>query len=66
MDSAQNRPFSGYTTAQLKMMVDSNSVSINSMPDVKAAMIAEIARREKVAAGDLSVATPSERLRLQK
>jgi hypothetical protein len=57
MDSAQNRPFPSYTTAQLKAQL------VECYNEAKAA---EIARREKVAAGDLSVATPSERLRLQK
>lgn len=57
MDSAfATAPYSGYTTDQLRQMV--------SRPSANAAkMWAEIERRERVAAGDVSVMTPGERLR---
>ena len=51
-----SRPFPGYTTAQLKVIV--------AIGGAEAAVVAEIARREQVAAGDMSVATPAERLRV--
>lgn len=56
MDSAfKAAPFSGYTTDELRQMV--------SKPSSKAReMWAEIDRREAVAAGDLTRATPAERL----
>jgi hypothetical protein len=47
-------PYQGYTLAQLKVSVDAGSGS--------AKMVAEIARREAVEAGDMSVSTPGERL----
>ncbi len=57
MDSAfATAPYSGYTTDQLRQMVSRPSANAR-------AMWAEIDRREKVAAGDMSVMTPGERLR---
>jgi len=57
MDSAfETAPYSGYTTDQLRQMVSRPSANAR-------AMWAEIDRREAVAAGDLSRATPGERLR---
>jgi sporulation-control protein spo0M len=57
MDSAfKAAPYSGYTTDELRQMV--------SRPSAKAReMWAEIDRRERVAAGDVSVMTAAERLR---
>lgn len=48
-------PYPAYTTAQLQAAVDAGRGNEK--------MVGEIARRAKVAAGDLSVATPGERLR---
>lgn len=56
MDSAfKTAAYSGYTTDQLRQMVSRPSANAR-------AMWAEIDRRERVAAGDMSVATPGERL----
>lgn len=56
MDSAfPTAAYPGYTTDQLRTMA---LTSVNAPK-----MLAEIARRERVAAGDMSVATPGERLR---
>jgi hypothetical protein len=49
-------PYPGYTSAEL---IDAAFLS-----PFGAEMRAEVARREKVAAGDLSVATAGERLRI--
>ena len=58
MDSAfKSRPFAGYTTQQLR------DIASGETEGTRRQMEAEIARREKVAAGDESVMTPSERLR---
>lgn len=51
-------PFPGYTTEQLEQFL-----SGPNDPAVADRMRAEIARRERVAAGDRSVMTPGERLR---
>lgn len=60
MDSAfKSRPFAGYTTEQLRQYC----IGVGRESDNRNAMIAEVARREKVTAGDVSVMTPSERLR---
>ena len=53
-----NAAFPGYTLAELRKMVAEGSTNPK--------MIAEIARREAVAAGDLSRATPGERLRINR
>lgn len=55
MDNASSRPFAGYTLADLRLAVLRGYGTL--------AMIAEIERREAVAAGDLSKMTPSEKLR---
>ena len=56
MDSAfATAPYSGYTTDQLRVMAQTSANA--------AKMLAEIDRRERVAAGDVSVMTPGERLR---
>lgn len=56
MDSAfKTAAYSGYTTDQLRQMVSRPSASAR-------AMWAEIDRRERVAAGDVSVMTAGERL----
>jgi hypothetical protein len=55
MDNAFNRPFSGYTLADLKVFVAAGKGND--------AMVAEVARRDAVAAGDLSKMLPGERLR---
>ncbi len=51
-----SRPFPGFTTLQLKSFVTAGTATD--------ATVAEIARREQVASGDMSVATPAERLRV--
>lgn len=59
MDNAfKSRPFPGYTLAELVAKVEAG----NQDPR----MVAEIARRKAVAAGDVSQMTPSERLRARK
>lgn len=58
MDNYSNfntAPFTSYTTVELKASVEAGRGNEK--------MINEIARREKVLAGDYSVATPGERLR---
>lgn len=55
MDNAFNRPFSGYTLKDLQAAVAAGRGT--------AAMTAEVARREAVAAGDYSKMTSGERLR---
>lgn len=58
-DSAfQSAPFPAYTTAHLREIADNMLV-----PETGAKMRAEIERREKRDAGDVSVMTPAERLR---
>ena len=52
----KSAPFAAYTSAELQ-------AAINRGEDPRLAMRFEIARREKVAAGDVSVMTPGERLR---
>lgn len=61
-------PYPSMTTAELKACVAAylagTQSSIWGMTDAKAVIMTdEIARREKVAAGDVSVMTPGERLR---
>lgn len=57
MDAAiKYRPYPSYTTAELLRL------AANGHP-ASDAMLAEIARRQKVAAGDISVMFPTERLR---
>ena len=57
MDSAfATAAYPGYTTDELRQMVSRPSANAR-------AMWAEIERRERVAAGDVSVMTPGERLR---
>jgi hypothetical protein len=56
MDNAfSGRAFPGFTTAQLKTAVAEGRGTEK--------MVAEIARREAVASGDMSKASPAERLR---
>lgn len=55
MDAAFNRPFPGYTLDQLR-----HAAAAGNATD---AMIAEVARREAVAAGDVAKMLPHERLR---
>lgn len=55
MDSGQSRPFNGFTLAQLKAKVAEIGDRASET------MLAEIARREAVAAGDTSLMTQSER-----
>ena len=57
MDAAiKHRPYPSYTTAELRRLVADKHPASD-------AMLAEIARRQKVAAGDISVMFPTERLR---
>ncbi|RUW96608.1 hypothetical protein EOA27_38575 [Mesorhizobium sp. M2A.F.Ca.ET.037.01.1.1] len=49
-------PYGSYTTATLRVWAEQEGVDT-------APYLAEIARREAVAAGDVSVMTPGERLR---
>jgi hypothetical protein len=49
--------YPGYTTDQLRKMMETSHL------EVKMRMSDEILRRERVAAGDVSVMTPGERLR---
>ena len=57
MDAALTpRPFAGYTLKELEAYIASGRGT--------EVMIAEVARRKAVAAGDLSVATSAERLRV--
>jgi hypothetical protein len=59
MDNAfKSRPFPGFTLAQLIAKVEAGSTDPR--------ILDEIARREAVAAGDVSKMTPSERLRARK
>lgn len=59
MDSAfKSAKFAGYTTDELKAFLAGNP-----LPSAIDNMRAELTRREKVAAGDMSVATDGERLR---
>lgn len=59
MDSAfKTAPYPGYTTQELRDMLRTRPCC--------APIMDEIHRREKVAAGDMSVATPGERLRAAK
>lgn len=51
--------YPSYTTEQLRSMVAKD----HSSEDIRAKMIGEIERRERVATGDFSVMTASERLR---
>lgn len=51
--------FPGYTTAQLKEKLN----GVGMLMETVILMEYEIDRREKVAAGDVSVMTPGERLR---
>jgi hypothetical protein len=56
MDSAfETAPYPGYTIGQLRVMASKSS-------DKAPIMLAEIARRERVYAGDVSVMTAGERL----
>lgn len=55
MDNAFNRPFPGYTLADLRIAIAEGRGNDK--------MIAEVARREAVAAGDASKMLPHERLR---
>ena len=55
----KSAPFAAYTSAELRAAVERGENSA----DARAKMVMEIARREKVAAGDVSVMTPGERLR---
>ncbi|MBZ9847207.1 hypothetical protein LB565_04290 [Mesorhizobium sp. CA14] len=57
-------PFASYTTEQLRAHIA--NIHPYSGTDTAERMSAEIARREAVAAGDVSVMTPSERLRFIK
>ena len=60
-DSAfQTGAYPGFTLAELEAKVDRAEVNGQTAP---AAMVAEIARRKRVRAGDRSVMTPGERLR---
>lgn len=52
--------YPSYTTEQLRAFVANDE---GRAAHITAAMRAEIERREKVAAGDVSVMTPGERLR---
>lgn len=58
MDNAFSRPFAGYSLADLRLAIKRG----HDTP----AMIAEVARREAVEAGDTSQMTASERLRAAK
>lgn len=64
-DSAfKSAPFSGFTTDQLRARVAADERGETNLPDATYnGMVAEIARREAVARGDVSVMTPGERLR---
>lgn len=55
MDNAFSRPFPGYTLPQLKAAIEAGNGT--------EMMAKEVARREAVAAGDISQMTSSERLR---
>jgi len=56
MDNAfKTAPYSGYTIGQLRVMAAKGS-------DNAPIMLAEIARRERVAMGEVEVMTPGERL----
>lgn len=56
MDSGfKSRPFPAYTLTELRNMVAAGAAS--------AAVVAEVARREKAIAGDVSVMSDGERLR---
>ena len=55
MDNAFSRPFPGFTLVDLKTRV---AAGVGSP-----AIVAEVTRREAVAAGDVSQMYPSERLR---
>lgn len=60
MDAAfPTAPYPGYTSAELQAIIDRPT----TIPEVAAKMRAEVERREKVANGDMSVATPGGRLR---
>jgi len=56
-------PFPSYTTEHLREFLSRPGFAEYPTTDAAAAMEAEIARRDRVAAGDWSVMTPSERLR---
>lgn len=57
MDAAiKSHPYPGYTTAELLRLATDGHPAYD-------AMLAEIARRQKAAAGDISVMFPTERLR---
>ncbi len=55
MDNSFNRPFAGYTLAELRAAVAAGNGSDK--------MISEVARREAVAAGDVGKMLPHERMR---
>lgn len=58
-DSAfKSAPFSGYTSREMLESISKNRPSAL----IKELMLEEIGRREKVAAGDVSVMFPAERL----
>lgn len=56
----KSAPYPAYTTMQLKIFI-AEPQQLNA--ETVAKMQKEVDRREKVAAGDMSVATPAERLR---
>jgi len=58
----QTAPFAGYTTEHLRAVV----AHVGADVATRNKMRAEIARRDRVAAGDLADATPGERLRAAK
>jgi len=51
--------YPGYSLAQLKAKIEDGTCAESSIPKI----LAEIDRRERVKAGDMSVATAAERLR---
>lgn len=59
MDSAfKSAPYSGYTTRELQQ-----SFRRQENEETRDKMLAELVRRRRVAAGDMSVATDGEKLR---
>lgn len=64
MDAAfKTAPFASYTIAELRLFVRQGAPHAADPIETIAKMTAEIDRREAVLAGDMSQATPAERLR---